>query len=145
MVATNYDVLLVEDSPGDVLLVREAMSAMEFGGELHVVGDGAEALQFLGGEGEFADAPRPDMILLDLNLPVMDGKEALREIKHNPEWKRIPVAILSTSDSDHDIDESYSLSANCYIVKPMDISGYREMVSAIKAFWLSVARLPQKF
>jgi len=144
MTMKNCEILLVEDSPGDVMLVREAMSALEVSSHLHVVGDGAEALRFLGGEGEYVDKRSPDMILLDLNLPIMDGKEALRNIKAHPEWRKIPVAILSTSDADADIDESYDLSASCYIVKPMDMESFHGIVRAIDDFWLSVVRFPPK-
>lgn len=142
MSSIGRDVLLVEDSPGDVMLVREAMSALGMKSHLHVVGDGAEALRFLGGEDEYAGSPSPDLILLDLNLPIMDGKEALRNIKAHPEWKKIPVAILSTSDAEDDIEDSYELSANCYIVKPMDMDGFRDVVRAIDDFWLSVVKFP---
>ena len=138
------DVLLVEDSPGDVMLVREAMASLEVQSRLHVVHDGCEALRFLGREGEYADRPRPDMILLDLNLPVMDGRQALEKIKSNPDWKNIPVAVLSTSDSPEDVESSYELSANCYIVKPMDIAEFRKIIRAIDDFWFSVARFPPK-
>lgn len=144
MIPQNREVLLVEDSPGDVMLVREAMSAVSASSHLHVVGDGAEALAFLGGEGKYAGAPSPDLILLDLNLPVMDGKEALRNIKAHPQWKKIPVAILSTSDSEDDIASSYELSANCYIVKPMDMESFRNVIRAIDEFWLSVVKFPPK-
>ena len=136
MIMERRQVLLVEDSPGDALLVREAMSAVSASSKLHVVGDGAEALEFLNGEGEYAGLPSPDLILLDLNLPIMDGKEALRRIKAHPQWKKIPVAILSTSDSEEDIANSYELSANCYIVKPMDMESFRDVVRAIDDFWM---------
>lgn len=144
MTPINHEVLLVEDSLGDVMLVREAMSVASVSTRLHVVGDGAQALEFLGREGEYAGVPSPDLILLDLNLPVMDGREALREIKTHPEWKKIPVAILSTSDSEADVSSSYELSANCYIVKPMDMKSFRNVVRAIDSFWLSVVKFPPK-
>jgi two-component system response regulator len=144
MSSRDREVLLVEDSPGDVMLVREAMSALAVTSRLHVFGDGAEALKFLGGEDEYAGAPNPDLILLDLNLPVMDGREALQNIKQHPQWKRIPVAVLSTSDSEEDIASSYDLLAACYIVKPMDIQSFREVIRAIDDFWLSVVRFPSK-
>ena len=138
------DVLLVEDSPGDVMLIREAMAALNMQSKLHVVGDGAEALKFLGREGEYASQPRPDMILMDLNMPVMDGREALQRIKADPDLRKIPVAVLSTSDTDDDVESSYALLANCYIVKPMDMSSFREVMRAIDSFWLSVVKFPPK-
>ena len=144
MTSRHREILLVEDSPGDVMLVREAMSALAVTNRLHVVSDGAEALKFLGGEDEYAGTPSPDLILLDLNLPVMDGREALQNIKQHPQWKRIPVAVLSTSDSEEDIASSYDLLAACYIVKPMDIQSFREVIRAIDDFWLSVVRFPSK-
>ncbi len=143
-VPESRNVLLVEDSPGDVMLVREAMSTLQVQSELHVVSDGSQALEFLGGEGEYAGRPTPDIILLDLNLPGMSGREALRHIKSNPDWKKIPVAVLSTSDAEDDIETSYELSANCYIVKPLDIESFRDVVRAIDDFWLSVVKFPPK-
>lgn len=144
MAQSNREVLLVEDSPGDVMLVREAMSTLAFPSHLHVVGNGAEALKFLDREGDYAGSPQPDMILLDLNLPVMDGREALRNIKQHPQWKKIPVAVLSTSDAEEDIESSYDLFANCYIVKPMDMDSFRNVIRVIDDFWLSVVKLPPK-
>lgn len=144
MTRNSREVLLVEDSPGDVMLVREAMSSLPVQSNLHVVGDGAEALKFLGGEGDYTGCPQPDVILLDLNLPVMDGREALRHIKQHPQWKKIPVAVLSTSEAEGDIESSYELSANCYIVKPMDMDSFRNVIRVIDDFWLSVVKLPPK-
>lgn len=138
------DILLVEDSPGDVLLVREAMAQNDLRDRLHVVGDGAEAIRFLNGDGRYADRPRPHLILLDLNLPVMDGREVLRRIKSRDEWKAIPVAILSTSDADDDVRECYDLQANCYIVKPMHMDDFCRVMHAIDEFWLSVVRFPAR-
>jgi len=144
MAGAAHDILLVEDSPGDVMLVREALSGLEAPGELHVVNDGGEALNFLRRSGNFADAPVPDLILLDLNLPVMDGREVLRELKAHSEWRRIPVAILSTSDDEEDVRTSYELQANCYIVKPLDMASFRRAMSALHDFWLSVVKFPPK-
>ena len=138
------DILLVEDSPGDVILVREALSGLDTPGELHVVHDGGEALDFLKRDGSYADAPVPDLILLDLNLPVMDGRVVLREIKDLPEWRTIPVAVLSTSESEDDIQSSYELNANCYIVKPLDMASFRQAMRALNDFWLSVVKFPPK-
>jgi len=138
------DILLVEDSPGDVLLVREALSGLDMCGEIHVVGDGNEAMRFLNQEEGFLDAPVPDLILLDLNLPGMDGREVLREVKEHPEWHRIPVAVLSTSENEDDIRASYELSANCYIVKPLDLASFRRAMRALNDFWFSVVKFPPK-
>lgn len=140
----SREILLVEDSPGDVMLVREAISSLSVPSRLHVVGNGAEALSFLDRNGEYLSCPQPDMILLDLNLPVMDGREALRHIKSNPDWKKIPVVVLSMSDADEDIDASYELAANCYIVKPLDMESFRNVIRTIDDFWLSVVRFPSK-
>lgn len=140
----DRDILLVEDSPGDVMLVREALAGLDMPGALHVVNDGGAALEFLKRHGDYDAAPVPDLILLDLNLPVMDGREVLREIKQHPQWRKIPVAILSTSDSDEDVCSSYALNANCYIVKPLDMSGFRQTMNALHQFWLSVVKFPPK-
>ena len=140
----EHDILLVEDSPGDVMLVREALLGLDAPGELHVVNDGVKALDFLRRDGHFADAPVPDLILLDLNLPVMDGREVLRKIKDHPEWRRIPVAVLSTSENEDDIRASYELNANCYIVKPLDMASFRRSMRALNDFWFSVVKFPPK-
>lgn len=140
----NHNILLVEDSPGDVILVREAFAGFDEPGELHVVNDGGEALSFLKRDGQHRDSPVPDLILLDLNLPVMDGREVLREIKDHPDWHRIPVAVLSTSDNEDDIRTSYELQANCYIVKPIDLESFRRAMGALNDFWLSVVKFPPK-
>lgn len=138
------EILLVEDSPGDVLLVREALASLGTPNNVHVVGDGASAVRFLAREGDYSDKPLPDMILLDLNLPIMDGRDVLREVKSHPDWKTIPVAVLSTSDSEEDIQASYDLAANCYIVKPMSLDGFRKVIEAVESFWLSVVKFPPK-
>ena len=144
MTDLQRDILLVEDNPGDVMLVREALSDLGAPGALHVVNDGGEALAFLGRDGGHADAPVPDLIILDLNLPVLDGREVLREIKAHPDWRRIPVAVLSSSESETDIRSSYALHANCYVVKPLDLADFRRTMSALNEFWLSVVRVPPK-
>jgi len=135
-------VLLVEDSPGDVRLTQEAFKDAKVHVGLHVVSDGAEAIAFLGRAGKHADAPRPDLILLDLNLPKKDGREVLAEIKGNPKWQTIPVVILTTSASEEDILKSYVLHANCYITKPVNLDGFLKVVKSIDNFWLSVVKLP---
>ena len=142
--AEPIEVLLVEDSPGDVRLTREAFKDAKVHINLHVAPDGAEAMAFLGRTGEHADAPRPDLILLDLNLPKKDGREVLEEIKESEKLKSIPVVILTTSASDVDILRSYKLHANCYITKPVDLNGFLEVVKSIDSFWLSVVKLPRE-
>jgi CheY-like chemotaxis protein len=142
--ATAIEVLLVEDSPGDVRLTREAFKNAKVHVNLHVAADGTEAMAFLRREGKYADAPRPDLILLDLNLPKKDGREVLKEIKESPALKSIPVVILTTSASDVDILRSYLLHANCYISKPVDLSGFLKVVKSIDEFWLSVVTLPHE-
>jgi two-component system, chemotaxis family, response regulator Rcp1 len=143
MDAEAIQVLLVEDSPGDVRLTREAFKDAKVHINLHVVSDGAEAMVFLKRESEHTDAPRPDLILLDLNLPKKDGREVLAEIKANPALASIPVVILTTSASEADILRSYRLHANCYITKPVDLDGFLQVVHSIDNFWLSVVKLPR--
>jgi chemotaxis family two-component system response regulator Rcp1 len=138
------EVLLVEDSPGDVRLTREAFKDAKVHINLHVASDGAEAMAFLRREGEQANAPRPDLILLDLNLPKKDGREVLEEIKESPTLKSIPVVILTTSASETDILRSYLLHANCYITKPVDLEGFLKVIKSIDNFWLSVVKLPHE-
>jgi two-component system, chemotaxis family, response regulator Rcp1 len=138
------EVLLVEDSPGDVRLTREAFKDAKVHINLHVASDGTEAMTFLKREGAHAGVPRPDLILLDLNLPKKDGREVLEEIKQSPTLKSIPVVILTTSASDADILRSYLLHANCYITKPVDLNGFLDVVKSIDNFWLSVVKLPRQ-
>jgi two-component system, chemotaxis family, response regulator Rcp1 len=138
------DVLLVEDSPGDVRLTREAFREANRAIHLHVAADGVEAMAFLKREGINANAPRPDLILLDLNLPRMDGREVLAEIKGDPNLKTIPTIILTTSDSEADIVRSYQLQANCYLSKPVQLDAFENLVKSINDFWLTAARLPQQ-
>jgi chemotaxis family two-component system response regulator Rcp1 len=135
-------ILLVEDSPGDVRLTREAFKDAKVYINLQVASDGKEAMDFLNREGEHANAPRPDLILLDLNLPKKDGREVLAEIKESPTLKSIPVVVLTTSASEADILRSYRLHANCYITKPVGLEGFLEVVKSIDDFWLTVVRLP---
>jgi two-component system, chemotaxis family, response regulator Rcp1 len=146
-IGTNADaieVLLVEDSPGDVRLTREAFKDAKIHINLHVASDGVEAMAFLNHEGQYADSRRPDLILLDLNLPKKDGRQVLQEIKESPALKSIPVVILTTSASEADILGSYEFHANCYISKPVDLDGFLKVVQSIDNFWLSVVRLPGK-
>jgi CheY-like chemotaxis protein len=142
--AMPIEVLLVEDSPGDVRLTREAFKDAKMLINLHVAPDGAEAMDFLNRVGNHVNALRPDLILLDLNLPKKDGREVLAEIKENDALKSIPVVILTTSASDADILRSYKLHANCYITKPVGLEGFLDVVKSIDNFWLSVVRLPQE-
>jgi CheY-like chemotaxis protein len=135
-------ILLVEDNPGDVRLTREALKDMKMSNTLYVVPDGVEALAFLRRETAYADMPRPDIILLDLNLPRKDGREVLAEIKQDDTLRRIPVVVLTTSDDDRDILTSYDLHANCYITKPVDIRRFIEIVKNIENFWFSIVKLP---
>jgi len=136
------DILLVEDNPGDVRLTREALREGKVVNTLHDVGDGVKALEFLRHEGSYAKAPHPDIILLDLNLPRMDGRELLARIKTDPSLQRIPVVILTTSKSEEDIIKSYDLHANCYITKPVDMERFITVVKSIEDFWFTVVKLP---
>jgi CheY-like chemotaxis protein len=139
---TPIQVLLVEDNPGDVRLTREAFKDAKVHLEMHVVNDGVEAIDFLNQRGGYEGSPRPDLILLDLNLPRKDGRDVLAEIKADPSLKSIPVVILTTSASDVDIESSYLLHANCYITKPVDLDGFLTVVRSIDNFWFSVVKLP---
>jgi two-component system, chemotaxis family, response regulator Rcp1 len=136
------EILLVEDSPGDVTLTIEALRDAKVANNLHVARDGEEALRFLRQEGEFADRPRPDLILLDLNMPRKDGREVLADLKADDELKRIPVVVLTTSQSEDDVAAAYNLSANCYVAKPVDLDQFLGVVRAIDDFWLSLVKLP---
>jgi CheY-like chemotaxis protein len=142
--AEPLEVLLVEDSPGDVRLTQEAFKDAKVHINLHVASDGIEAMAFLKREGGQANAPRPDLILLDLNLPRKDGREVLQEIKENPALTSIPVVVLTTSASEEDILRSYRLHANCYITKPVGLDGFLKVVNSIDNFWLSVVKLPHE-
>jgi chemotaxis family two-component system response regulator Rcp1 len=142
--AAAIEVLLVEDSAGDVRLTREAFKDAKVHIHLSVVSDGVEAMTFLGREGKHANAPRPDLILLDLNLPKKDGRQVLAELKESAALKSIPVVILTTSASEVDILGSYLHHANCYITKPVDLEGFLKVVRSIDSFWLSVVKLPGK-
>lgn len=136
------EVLLIEDSPTDVLLAKAAFENSEVGIHLQTVSEGVEAMAYLLREAKYEDAIRPDLILLDLNLPKKDGREVLAEIKADESLKRIPVVVLTTSRSETDILKAYGLHANCYIVKPVDFVKFSEVVKCIEAFWFSVASLP---
>jgi CheY-like chemotaxis protein len=136
------ELLLVEDDPGDVLMTREALSEAKVLHQLHVVDNGEAAMAFLGQRDEYADAPRPDLIFLDLNLPRLDGREVLGLIKSDPSLRSIPVVILTTSNAEEDVLKSYDLHANAYVTKPVDFNAFTNVVRQVDDFFLTVARLP---
>ncbi|MBU7586369.1 MAG: response regulator [Nostoc sp. TH1S01] len=136
------EILLVEDSPSDANLIMKGFVNSKIANNLHWVEDGETAMNYLRQEGEFANSPRPDLILLDLNLPGMDGREVLTELKSDPSFKRIPVVVLTTSADEQDILRSYNLNANCYVTKPLDVYQFIAVVHLIKDFWLAAATLP---
>ncbi|WP_402467947.1 response regulator [Isoptericola aurantiacus] len=140
----GIDVLLVEDDPGDVLMTREAFAEHKVANGLWVVSDGVTAMEFLRKEGAHADAPTPDLILLDLNLPRMDGREVLASVKQDPALKHIPVVVLTTSEAEEDVLRSYALHANAYVTKPVDFERFIEVVRQIDDFFVSVVRLPAR-
>ena len=136
------EILLIEDNPGDVRLTQEAFKEGKISNNLSVVSDGVEALAYLRKEGQYADTQQPDVILLDLNLPKKDGYEVLAEIKQDSDLKRIPVVILTTSEAERDILQTYYMHANCYITKPVDLDQFITVVKSIETFWLNVVKLP---
>jgi chemotaxis family two-component system response regulator Rcp1 len=138
------EILLVEDNAGDVRLAREGLRECKLLNNLSVADDGVKALAFLRRQGEFAHAPRPDLIMLDLNLPRKDGREVLKEIKEDETLKRIPVVVLTTSKAEEDILKSYSLHANCYVTKPLAIEQFIRVVQAIETFWFTIVKLPTR-
>ncbi len=138
------EILLVEDNPGDVRLTREAMKEAKIQNNLNVVEDGVEAMSFLRQERKYKDSPRPDLILLDLNLPRKNGREVLAEIKEDADLRFIPVVILTTSSAEEDIVRSYNHHANCYITKPVDLEQFINVVKSIQDFWLNIVKLPSE-
>jgi CheY-like chemotaxis protein len=136
------EILLAEDNPGDVKLTRKALEKGRLANNLHVVNDGVETMQFLRGEGEYEGRPRPDLVLLDLNMPRKDGREVLEDIKKSPDLKRIPVVVLTSSEAEEDVLRSYELHANAYLTKPVDFSGFIDVVGKLEEFWLQVVKLP---
>ncbi|GAA4928281.1 response regulator receiver domain-containing protein [Actinomycetospora succinea] len=140
---TEIDVLLVEDDAGDVLMTQEAFEHHKLRNQLHVVSDGVEALSFLRREGEFPDAPRPGLILLDLNLPRKDGREVLEEVKNDESLRSIPIVVLTTSQAEEDILRSYNLHANAYVAKPVDFERFIDVIRQIDDFFVSVVKLPR--
>ena len=140
----SIEILLVEDNPGDARLPIEAMREAKMRNRMHVVEDGVEAMEFLRRQGRFGDAPRPDLILLDLNLPRKDGREVLAEVKADPDLKRIPVVVLTPSRAEEDVLRAYDLHANCYVTKPVDFEQFMRVVRQIDEFWVKVVTLPRK-
>ena len=138
------EILLVEDNPGDVDLTREALDGGKIKNMLHVAVNGEEAMAFLRQKGKYTDAPRPDLVLLDLNLPRMDGREVLNEIKSDEDLKRIPIVVLTSSKAEEDILKVYNLHANCYITKPLDVLQFLKVVHVIEDFWFTIVKLPPK-
>lgn len=138
----TFEILLVEDNPADARLAREALKEGRTTNNLHVVEDGVAAMSFLRRQGGYADAPSPDLVLLDLNLPKKNGREVLQEIKQDERLRLIPVVVLSTSEAEEDIVRSYELHANCYVTKPADLDDYLAAVHQIDSFWLQIAKLP---
>ncbi len=137
------EVLLVEDSPGDVRLTREALKEGKVRNNLNVVSDGVEAMEYLRRQGPYAAAPRPDIVLLDLNMPRKDGREVLAEMKADKGLRRIPVVILTTSEAEQDILRTYDLHANCYLTKPVDLDQFISIVKSVEDFWLTIVKLPR--
>lgn len=142
--AKPINILLVEDNPGDADLAREALDDSKFNNNLQVVDDGEKAMAYLRRQDPYADAVRPDLILLDLNLPKKDGRQVLAEVKSDPVLKAIPVVILTTSQAEADVIKTYNLHANCYITKPIDLGQFIHVVKSIEDFWLSIVVLPPK-
>jgi len=138
------EILLVEDNPGDIRLVQEGLKEVKMFNHLSYVTDGEQALQFLHRQGAHQDAPRPDLVLLDLNLPRKDGREVLQDIKNDPDLKRIPVVILTSSEAEEDVLKTYNLQANCFITKPVDLGEFIKVVKSIQDFWFSIVKLPPR-
>ncbi len=137
-----FSILLAEDNPADVRLTKEALKEAKMHHELYVVGDGVAAMDFLYQQGDYKDAPRPDLILLDLNMPKKDGREVLEEMKSDDTLRRIPVVVMTTSQAEEDIIKSYDLHANCYVNKPVDLDQFARIVQNIEDFWLTIVKLP---
>lgn len=144
MTGRPVQILLVEDNPGDIRLTMEALKEGKIANALHVARDGAEALAFLRREGAYADTPRPDVILLDLNLPRMDGRDVLAAVKVDENLRRIPVVVLTTSEAEQDILKAYNLNANCYVTKPLDLDQFIRVIKTIEDFWLTIVKLPPR-
>lgn len=141
----HADILLVEDSPADIDLARSALESIRFTGSLHVATHGEEAMAFLRHEGEHREAPRPDLVLLDLNVPRLDGRGVLQGIRSDPALETIPVIVMSSSDTPHDVGELYALHSNCYVCKPVDLDDFFRLIESIVSFWFDTARLPSSW
>jgi two-component system, chemotaxis family, response regulator Rcp1 len=142
--SSPIDILVVEDNEGDVHLTREALKRAKVSNRVHVVTDGTEAMDFLRRKGEFTDAPRPDLVLLDLNLPNMDGREVLHEMKQDADLRTIPVVVVTSSAAEQDVVRTYALSANAYVTKPVDLHQFLHVIGAVGEFWLQIVKLPPK-
>jgi len=142
--ANLIDILIVEDNAGDVRLITEVLEKDKIYNTLHIVRDGVEAMEFLRKNGEYAKMPRPDLIILDLNLPRKDGREVLADLKNDDELKKIPVVVMTISQAQEDIIKSYNLHANCYITKPIDLDQFIKVIKSIEEFWFSIVKLPPK-
>jgi chemotaxis family two-component system response regulator Rcp1 len=140
----SIDILLVEDNEGDVHLTREALKRAKVRNQVHTTSDGVEAMQFLRREGEFKDAPRPDLVLLDLNLPNMDGREVLAAMKSDASLRTIPIVVVTSSAAEQDIVKTYDLNANAYVTKPVDLQQFLHVIGALGDFWLEIVKLPPK-
>lgn len=140
----SIDILVVEDNPGDARLIKEVLNDNKFYSSLYIVNDGVEAMEFLHNQGKFSSVPKPDIIILDLNLPKRDGREVLAEIKSDNELKHIPIVIMTISQAEEDILKTYKLHANCYITKPIDLNEFIKVVKSIEDFWFSIVKLPPK-
>ncbi|HCT84177.1 MAG TPA: response regulator [Candidatus Margulisbacteria bacterium] len=143
-IGKTIEILLIEDNPGDVRLTREVLKESNARNKLSVASDGEEAMDFLYKRGKYSEAPVPDLILLDLNLPKKDGREVLAEIKNDKDLKRIPVIVLTTSRNQKDIINAYQLNANCYITKPVDLEQFIKVIKGIESFWFSIVELPSR-
>jgi CheY-like chemotaxis protein len=144
MTLKPIDILIVEDNGGDLRLIREVLNESKISNQIFAVRDGEEALDFLFRRGKYSNASTPDLIILDLNLPKIDGREVLAEIKVDPELKKIPVVVMTMSQSDEDILKVYSLHANCFVTKPIDLDQFIKVVKSIEDFWLTIVKLPSK-
>jgi CheY-like chemotaxis protein len=146
MTATEkaVEILLAEDNPGDITLTKKALERNKLANNLHVVTDGVEALEFLRQEGEYTDKPRPDLVLLDLDMPRKDGRDVLEELEDDDDLRRIPVVVLTSSEAEEDIAKSYQLNANAYVTKPVDFDGFSEIVNRIENFWFKIVTFPEK-
>jgi chemotaxis family two-component system response regulator Rcp1 len=143
-VNSSIDILLVEDNEGDVHLTQEALKRAKVRNRVHVTNDGVEAMEFLRRQGPFAGAPRPDLVLLDLNLPNMDGREVLEAMKADASLRTIPVVVVTSSAAEQDIVRTYALSANCYVTKPVDLQQFLHVIGSVGDFWLDIVKLPPK-